>query len=96
MKKRRKNLELVWIAQGDLDAQIKKNYLVANGITPILYEESVGESYGFTNTPLGEVEIYVNRKSTKSKGFTRLIYWNNLPVTLDKIYTPPLYLYQLK
>lgn len=53
------NKKLVWIAQGYLDAQIKKNYLIAHSIEPILYEESLGTLYGFTNTPLGEVEIYV-------------------------------------
>ena len=54
-----KEMKLVWIAQGYLDAQIKKNYLVSQGIKPILYEESLGILYGLTNTPLGEVEIYV-------------------------------------
>jgi len=52
-------IKLVWIAQGYLDAQIKKNYLGSHGIEPILYEESLGTLYGLTNTPLGEVEIYV-------------------------------------
>jgi len=51
--------KLVWIAQGYLDAQIKKNYLNSYGIEPILYEESLGTLYGLTNTPLGEVEIFV-------------------------------------
>jgi len=53
------NLKLVWIAQGYLDAEIKKNYLFANGIDATMYEESLGKLYGFVNTPLGEVEIYV-------------------------------------
>jgi len=52
-------MKLVWIAQGYLDAQIKKNYLSSYNIEPILYEESLGTLYGFTNTPLGEVEIFV-------------------------------------
>ena len=52
-------IKLVWIAQGYLDAQIKKTYLSSHGIDPILYEESLGTLYGFTTTPLGEVEIYV-------------------------------------
>jgi len=41
-----KNIKLVWIAQGYLDAQIKKNYLSSHGIEPILYEESLGTLYG--------------------------------------------------
>jgi len=53
------NKKLVWIAQGYLDAQMKKNYLSSHGIESILYEESLGTLYGLTNTPLGEVEIYV-------------------------------------
>ena len=53
------NIKLVWIAQGYLDAQMKKNYLSSHGIESILYEESLGTLYGLTNTPLGEVEIYV-------------------------------------
>ena len=52
-------IKLVWIAQGYLDAQIKKNYLCSHDIESILYEESLGTLYGLTNTPLGEVEIFV-------------------------------------
>ena len=52
-------MKLAWIAQGYLDAQIKKNYLSSHGIESILYEESLGTLYGLTNTPLGEVEIFV-------------------------------------
>ena len=56
------NLELIWIAQGYLDAQIKKNYLNAHGIDVVLFEESLGTLFGLTNTPLGEVELYVAPK----------------------------------
>lgn len=56
----RENIKLVYIAQGYLDAQIKKNYLTSHGIDSVLYEESLGTLYGLTYTPLGEVEIYVN------------------------------------
>ena len=51
--------KLLWIAQGYLDAQIKKIFLLSYGIEAILYEESLGTLFGLTNTPLGEVEIYV-------------------------------------
>jgi hypothetical protein len=54
-----KNIKLLWVAQGYLDAQIKKNYLLSYDIEAILYEESLGTLFGLTNTPLGEVEIYV-------------------------------------
>ena len=55
----KKAYKLLWIAQGYLDAQIYKNYLESFSIQPILFEESLGTIFGFTNTPLGEVEIYV-------------------------------------
>lgn len=65
-----KSLKLICIAQGEMDAQMKKNYLISKGIEPILYEESLGTLYGLTNTPLGEVEIYVRNadyeKATKA------------------------------
>ena len=54
-----KNYKKVWIAQGSSDAQLKINYLKSYGIEAIAFEESVGKLYGLTNTPLGEVEIYV-------------------------------------
>lgn len=56
-----KELKLLWIGQGYLDAQIKKIYLLSYGIEAILYEESLGTLYGLTNTPLGEVEIFVKK-----------------------------------
>jgi hypothetical protein len=54
-----KHLKLIDKARGEMDAQLKKNYLLSKGIEAILYEESLGTLYGLTNTPLGEVEIYV-------------------------------------
>jgi len=52
-------IKRIWRAAGDLDAQIIKNYLESYDITVILYEESIGKVFGFTSTPLGEVEVYV-------------------------------------
>ena len=60
-----KKLKLLFIAQGYLDAQIKKMFLLSNGIEAFLYEESLGTVFGFTNTPLGEVEIYVKSDEHK-------------------------------
>lgn len=54
-----KKLSLIWKASGYMDAQIVKNYLESFGIEVFDFEESVGKSYGFTNAPLGEVELYV-------------------------------------
>ena len=55
----KRNYQLVWKAAGDLDAQILKNYLDSFGIEVLLYEESIGKTFGFTSAPLGEVEVYV-------------------------------------
>jgi len=57
-----KHLKLLCIAHGEMDALLKKNYLVSKGIEPILYEESLGTLYGLISTPLGEVEIYVRNE----------------------------------
>jgi len=59
---RSKHLRLVDKARGEMDAQLKKNYLLSRGIEATLYEESLGTLYGLTNTPLGEVEIYVKNE----------------------------------
>jgi len=55
----KRNYQLVWKAAGDLDAQILKIYLDSFGIEVLLYEESIGKTFGFTSAPLGEVEVYV-------------------------------------
>jgi len=57
-----KKMMLVHKARGEMDAQLKKNYLLSKGIESILYEESLGRLYGLTNTSLGEVEIYVKNE----------------------------------
>lgn len=56
---KRPKIKRIWRAAGDLDAQIIKNYLESYDIKVILYEESIGKVFGFTSTPLGEVEVYV-------------------------------------
>ena len=57
---KKKDIRLVWVSQGILDAQMKKNYLNSFGIDVFLFEESIGSLYGLTYTPLGEVELYVS------------------------------------
>ena len=57
-----KTMKLLDKARGEMDAQLKKNYLLSKGIEAVLYEESLGTLYGLTNTPLGEVEIYVKNE----------------------------------
>lgn len=65
-----KKLTLVWTASGYLDAQLIKNYLESFGLEVFTFEESVGTSFAFTSTPLGEVEIYVlNENATDAKKY---------------------------
>ena len=59
-------LKLLLVARGYLDAQITKNFLLSNGIEAFLYEESIGTIFGFTNTSLGDVEIYVKSDEYKN------------------------------
>jgi hypothetical protein len=59
-------LKLLLVARGYLDAQITKTFLLSNGIEAFLYEESIGTIFGFTNTSLGDVEIYVKFEEYKN------------------------------
>ena len=59
-------LKLLLVARGYLDAQITKTFLLSNGIEAFLYEESIGTIFGFTNTSLGDVEIYVKSDEYKN------------------------------
>jgi hypothetical protein len=58
-------LQLVWKAQGYLDAQLIKNYLESFGIEVFDFEESVGKAYGLTVGSLGEVELYVRKEKAR-------------------------------
>jgi len=55
------NLQLLWKANGYMDAELIKGYLESFGIEVISYGESVGQAYGLTTTPLGEVELFVHK-----------------------------------
>lgn len=52
--------KLVWRAAGQLDAEMIKGLLKSFGIESYSSQESLGATFGFTMTPLGEVEIYVD------------------------------------
>ena len=54
--------QLVWKASGQLDAEMIRVFLESYDIEVLMFEESAGKIYGFTNSPLGEVEIYVKNK----------------------------------
>ena len=57
-----KKYKLLYVAHGEMDAQLIKNFLNSRGIDAVSYEESLGTLYGLTATPLGEVEIYVRNE----------------------------------
>ncbi len=49
----------VYTAAGDLDAEMVKGFLEAQGIKVMLVQESVGRTYGLTVGMLGEVKLLV-------------------------------------
>lgn len=69
-----KKFSLVWNASGQLDAEMIKNLLASFNIESFSFEESAGIIYGFTNTPLGEVEIYVKSSEKKAADEILLAY----------------------
>lgn len=56
---RREGLEVVYRAQGMLEAEAIKGRLEASGIPAALDFESVGQTFGITIDGLGEVRILV-------------------------------------
>jgi len=54
--------ELVWVANGSLDANMICNLLKSFNIDAITTQESAGATYGMAYGPLGEVEIYVQKE----------------------------------
>lgn len=52
-------LETVGTADGQVEAEIIKGLLVANGIDVWLSQESAGSAIGLTVGPMGEVQIMV-------------------------------------
>ena len=49
----------VYTAAGQLEAEMLKGFLTAQGIEVVLNQESVGRTYGLSTGPLGEVEVMV-------------------------------------
>jgi hypothetical protein len=56
---KRKDLVVVYIAQGELEASVIKSHLESEGIPVILQYESAGRVFGLTVDGLGEVRILV-------------------------------------
>lgn len=51
--------EQVYVANGQLEADMIRLMLEAHGLTPVLRGESAGAVYGLTIGALGEVKIFV-------------------------------------
>lgn len=51
--------EIVYVANGQLEANMVKIMLEAHGFSPIIRGESAGVVYGLTVGTLGEVKIFV-------------------------------------
>lgn len=49
----------IYEAIGELQAELLRGVLQAQGISVLLSEESIGRTYGFSIAPLGTVLIYV-------------------------------------
>jgi hypothetical protein len=56
---KRKNLVVVYIAQGELEANVIKSHLECEEIPVVLQYESVGRVFGLTVDGLGEIRILV-------------------------------------
>jgi hypothetical protein len=56
---KRKDLVVVHIAQGELEASVIKSHLECEGIPAVLQYESVGRVFGLTVDGLGEIRILV-------------------------------------
>jgi hypothetical protein len=62
MFKKKIRKEVVYVANGKLEAETVKILLNSFGIDAFINEESAGLSYGLTTGPLSEAEIMVGEK----------------------------------
>ncbi len=51
--------QVVYTAQGHMDAEMMKVFLEARGFEVMLAGESAGRTYGFSFGPMGEVQVLV-------------------------------------
>jgi hypothetical protein len=59
---KKKDLEVVHIAQGELEANVIKSHLESEGIPVLLEYESVGRVIGLTVDGLGEIKVLVPKR----------------------------------
>ncbi len=57
--------ELVTEVSGELQANLLRNLLEAQGIKVFLNQEGAGKAYGLTVGPLGEVQVLVPEKQSQ-------------------------------
>jgi hypothetical protein len=59
---KQKDLEVVHIAQGELEANVIKSHLESEGIPVLLEYEAIGRIYGITVDGLGMIRVLVPKK----------------------------------
>jgi len=59
---KKKDLEVVYIAQGELESNVIKSHLESEGIPVLLEYESVGRVIGLTVDGLGQIKVLVPRE----------------------------------
>ena len=58
------NYVTVYVANGQLDAEMVRGFLESAGIPAIISQESVGKVFGLASGPLGEVNVLVPEEKT--------------------------------
>jgi hypothetical protein len=58
----KRDLEVVYIAQGELEANVIKSHLESEGVPVLLEYESVGRVIGLTVDGLGMIKVLVPRE----------------------------------
>ena len=54
---------MVTSVSGEMQAELMRGLLEAQGIPVLMMQESAGRAIGITNSPLGEVEILVSKSN---------------------------------
>lgn len=55
----------VWIANGKLDAEMIRSLLESCDIPTLIFQESIGATYGMAFGQIGEAEIFVPKEKVK-------------------------------
>jgi hypothetical protein len=58
------NYVTVYVANGQLDAEMVRGFLESPGIPAMISQESVGKVFGLVSGPLGEVNVLVPEEKT--------------------------------